>query len=179
LLAGRQLFAENGLDTPSLDAICARAGYTRGAFYVHFNNRAEFTVAVLEDSVEEFVSGILGGAGGLQEVIEHFVERLKSAPGAPLLPEGLRLHHLLSACARSRRTRESFARANGKAVNQLTQEATLARQAGVLRSDVEPAMLAVLLDALAVGLLALADMGVELPAEAVGNTTFTLVRKPS
>ena len=30
--AGMALFAEQGLDGPSLDAICDRAGFTRGAF---------------------------------------------------------------------------------------------------------------------------------------------------
>src|SRR5262245_37416602 len=36
LRAGMEMFAEQGLDAPSLDALCARAGFTRGAFYVHF-----------------------------------------------------------------------------------------------------------------------------------------------
>src|SRR5262252_1452795 len=43
--AGIELFAEKGLDAPSLDEICDRAGYTRGAFYVHFADRDEFVVA--------------------------------------------------------------------------------------------------------------------------------------
>ena len=36
--AALKLFHEEGFDGPSLDAICARAGYTRGAFYVHFKD---------------------------------------------------------------------------------------------------------------------------------------------
>jgi AcrR family transcriptional regulator len=31
--AGMAAFTEEGVDLPSLDAICARAGFTRGAFY--------------------------------------------------------------------------------------------------------------------------------------------------
>ena len=41
LQAAMAEFAEKGLDLPSLDAICARAGFTRGAFYVHFRDREE------------------------------------------------------------------------------------------------------------------------------------------
>ncbi|MBM4360960.1 MAG: TetR family transcriptional regulator, partial [Deltaproteobacteria bacterium] len=37
--AGMAAFASEGLDAPSLDSICERAGYTRGAFYVHFKDR--------------------------------------------------------------------------------------------------------------------------------------------
>ena len=39
-------FAEHGFDAPSLDAICARAGYTRGAFYVHFRDRSDLRCQV-------------------------------------------------------------------------------------------------------------------------------------
>src|SRR4051812_40727719 len=46
--AGIALFAEQGLDGPSLDAICERAGFTRGAFYVHFRDRDELLQAVME-----------------------------------------------------------------------------------------------------------------------------------
>src|SRR3954447_1686913 len=46
--AGVALIAEQGLDVPSLDAICDRAGYTRGAFYVHFRDRDAFIVAVMD-----------------------------------------------------------------------------------------------------------------------------------
>ena len=42
------LFAKHGLDGPSLDDICAHAGFTRGAFYVHFEDRDDFLVAVMD-----------------------------------------------------------------------------------------------------------------------------------
>ena len=43
--AGMDAFSEEGVDLPSLDAICARAGFTRGAFYVHFKDREDFFAA--------------------------------------------------------------------------------------------------------------------------------------
>ncbi|MCZ7684911.1 MAG: TetR family transcriptional regulator [Sandaracinaceae bacterium] len=46
--AAAELFAEQGLTGPSLDAICAKAGFTRGAFYVHFATRDDLIAAVVE-----------------------------------------------------------------------------------------------------------------------------------
>jgi AcrR family transcriptional regulator len=37
--AAEDLFIAHGFDEPSLSAICERAGYTRGVFYVHFKTR--------------------------------------------------------------------------------------------------------------------------------------------
>lgn len=37
--AARELFVDGGFSATSLDAICARAGVTRGAFYHHFKNK--------------------------------------------------------------------------------------------------------------------------------------------
>ncbi|MGH7328029.1 MAG: TetR family transcriptional regulator, partial [Polyangiaceae bacterium] len=48
IAAGAMEFAEKGVDGPSLDGICARAGFTRGAFYVHFRDRDDLLVAVVD-----------------------------------------------------------------------------------------------------------------------------------
>ncbi len=39
--AARELFIEDGFSATSLDAICARAKVTRGAFYHHFSNKEQ------------------------------------------------------------------------------------------------------------------------------------------
>ncbi|WP_103959972.1 TetR/AcrR family transcriptional regulator [Nonomuraea solani] len=39
--AARELFISDGFSATSLDAICARAGVTRGAFYHHFGNKEQ------------------------------------------------------------------------------------------------------------------------------------------
>src|SRR5688500_7579666 len=43
-------FVGAGLDAP-LDEICRRAGYTRGAFYVHFPDRDALILAVVEQII--------------------------------------------------------------------------------------------------------------------------------
>ncbi|MEV0344720.1 helix-turn-helix domain-containing protein [Nonomuraea sp. NPDC050680] len=39
--AARELFVSDGFSATSLDAICVRAGVTRGAFYHHFSNKEQ------------------------------------------------------------------------------------------------------------------------------------------
>ena len=71
--AGMAAFSEEGVDMPSLDAICARAGFTRGAFYVHFKDREDFFAAVVEQVLQDFVDWMLsdpGSQGGLPRVID-------------------------------------------------------------------------------------------------------------
>ena len=63
--AGLAEFAEHGLDTPSLDAICARAGFTRGAFYVHFRGREDFLDAVMKRVGARVLDSVLGGGSEL------------------------------------------------------------------------------------------------------------------
>ncbi|HEY8429253.1 MAG TPA: TetR family transcriptional regulator, partial [Sandaracinaceae bacterium] len=63
--AAMELFAEQGLTGPSLDAICAKAGFTRGAFYVHFATRDDLIAAVVEKAMGGFIDAIIasGEAG--------------------------------------------------------------------------------------------------------------------
>ncbi|PJI52936.1 hypothetical protein CTI14_35415, partial [Methylobacterium radiotolerans] len=41
LEAAAQVFAEAGLDGASVEAVCERAGFTRGAFYSNFDSKDE------------------------------------------------------------------------------------------------------------------------------------------
>jgi len=94
-------FAEHGFDVPSLDAICARAGYTRGAFYVHFRDRAELMSAVVEQVMGLFLETIVAhgdAASDLSRTIERFADavvqtleapRRGVAPAIPLPPLAL------------------------------------------------------------------------------------------
>lgn len=80
IAAGLVEFAEHGLDLPSLDAICSRAGYTRGAFYVHFKNREAFLLALAERVLDAIVETALSmpAEGGLAGTIGHFSDALEA-----------------------------------------------------------------------------------------------------
>lgn len=71
--AAAQVFAEVGLEGASVEAICDRAGFTRGAFYSNFDSKdelflelassvAEQRLASVRGRIEEFVAaGVLSG----------------------------------------------------------------------------------------------------------------------
>ena len=57
LEAAHEVFAEVGLDAASVEAICERAGFTRGAFYSNFESKDELFLALItrlsEDKLDE------------------------------------------------------------------------------------------------------------------------------
>ncbi|NUP32209.1 MAG: helix-turn-helix transcriptional regulator, partial [Streptomycetaceae bacterium] len=46
LAAARDLFAAEGYGGTSLDAVCARAGVSKGALYHHFRNKEDLVLGV-------------------------------------------------------------------------------------------------------------------------------------
>src|SRR5690606_17254741 len=112
-------FAGHGLDAPSLDAICARAGFTRGAFYVHFEDRDDLVVAVMERVFAAFLDAMVP-AGAEPQDLERTVRRyadtvaglaeLRWRAGRPGAADavGVPFHRLLEACARSPALRGRF-----------------------------------------------------------------------
>lgn len=53
-------FAAHGVDGASIDAITTRAGFSRGAFYSNFDDKAELLVALAERRVGSFLTDELG-----------------------------------------------------------------------------------------------------------------------
>ena len=107
--AAAQLFAEQGLSGPSLDAICARAGFTRGAFYVHFESREDLIVAVVEEVMGGFIDAMIaGGEAGadLSQIILGFTLAVEA--GQFPFPGGVRPHQVLEACTRSPTLRDKY-----------------------------------------------------------------------
>ena len=49
--AAAQVFAERGFTGASVEAIAARAGYTRGAFYSNFESKEELFAELLQERV--------------------------------------------------------------------------------------------------------------------------------
>ena len=105
--AGMAAFGAEGLDA-SLDGICARAGYTRGAFYVHFRDRDDFLVAIMDRVGEEFLAALFAPAEPLKSeppsltaIVVRFLEAIRSGAYPLTHKGGVRPHQLLQACARS------------------------------------------------------------------------------
>ncbi|MCM3695598.1 TetR/AcrR family transcriptional regulator [Microbacterium oleivorans] len=67
LEAAHEVFAEVGLDAASVEAICERAGFTRGAFYSNFESKDELFLALIrqlsEDKLDEVSVRVKGLSG--------------------------------------------------------------------------------------------------------------------
>ena len=184
LLAGLAEFSERGLDAPSLDSICARAGYTRGAFYVHFRDREEFVVAAMERVLGPFLDAVVARgeeAHDLARTVERFVAalagmaRLVGAPEDGLPPKVLPLHRLLDACERSPRLAERFRRIVREAMARVEKSTRRGQGEGEVRGDVDPGQLGSVLVSLALGAIVAMELGISFDLQAAGKTVLALV----
>lgn len=57
LAAAAELFAERSVQAASVEEICERAGFTRGAFYSNFESKDELCLALLEARGQQFLEG--------------------------------------------------------------------------------------------------------------------------
>lgn len=171
--AALELFAEQGLDVPSLDAICDRAGYTRGAFYVHFKTREDILVAVMDQVGETFLASVFsqmpelaGGGRRLHHAVKRFVDAVGSG-AYPLMATGgkgplVRPHQLLDACARSPIVRERYRDLVKLSVGAVAGLVKSDQDEGAVRSDVDPETVATMALALVIGAQTMNDLGLAL-----------------
>lgn len=165
--AATQLFIEQGLDGPSLDLICERAGYTRGAFYVHFASRDELVGAVVDKSVRELLEAIVGEGDtpGLPDIIAAFVRAL----GDGRVPIGgqVRISQVLEACGRSWELRVKFLALLVNARERVAEAVRRSQAAGAVRDRAHPEAVADLLLAAVLGVLVASQLGAPYDATAV------------
>lgn len=170
-------FVEEGVDLPSLDAICARAGFTRGAFYVHFKDREDFFAAVADQAVRDFVDWIFS-TGEQHVALDGIVERFLTA-----VTEGQKLpapHKLLMQIAARGSQRGPASDApygvfiNG-ALSRMQEVVREGQTQGNVKRDLEPSQLGLLLVASAVGFVVLCGGGFDPNVEQVRALTRRLI----
>lgn len=74
LRAAADLFAEHGVNGTSVEQLVERAGYTRGAFYGHFDGKHELVLALLEQRIRSELAdlqAINDEAASFADVIER------------------------------------------------------------------------------------------------------------
>jgi TetR/AcrR family transcriptional regulator, transcriptional repressor for nem operon len=176
-LAALAEFAEHGLEAPSLDAICARAGYTRGAFYVHFKDRDELIAAVMQRLIGAFLDAMIatGDAGAdLERTVTMFAEAVEN--GAFPFQASVRSSHVLEACARAPIVRDRYVALLGEAMRRVSEAAREGQSAGSIRSDVDPAQLGTLLVGLVLAVQTLRELDFPLDVTAAAKTMLKLVQ---
>ncbi|MET0389957.1 MAG: TetR/AcrR family transcriptional regulator [Polyangiales bacterium] len=175
--AGMAAFSEEGVDLPSLDAICARAGFTRGAFYVHFKDRDDFFAAVVDQALRDFINWVIStgdAQGGLTGVVDRFFALLIDSrrPSDP--------HRLLMQIA-ARGVQRGVQRGTAGdapyrflirgAIERMAQVAREGQAQGVVKHDLEPDQLGLLLVASAVGFVVLFGSGLDRSLKEVRTLT--------
>ncbi len=65
--AAQEVFAEHGFDGASIDEICTRAGFSRGAFYSNFSDKADLLITLCERRATAFADVELPGFLALPE----------------------------------------------------------------------------------------------------------------
>jgi TetR/AcrR family transcriptional repressor of nem operon len=164
LRAALALIPERGLDV-SLDDICDRAGYTRGAFYVHFADRDALLAAVMERvgrSVLDALIGATDAGDDLGQVVSRFLSGLSTGAYPLTRAGGVRPYQLLDACARSPAVRDQYVALVREAVARLASTLSAGQKVGRVTADVRPADAGMLLVALAIGVHTLVDLDVPL-----------------
>lgn len=159
--AGIELFAAEGLDAPSLDAICARAGKTRGAFYVHFADRDAFLAAVMERVGLPFLDVVLGDdetPPPLSVVVQRFLLAMTSGEYPLTAQDGVRPHQLLDACARSEAVRARYVALIEASIRRLAGVVARGQGEHTVRDDVRPEDAAAILLAAVVGAQTLIEL---------------------
>lgn len=177
--AGIELFAEQGLDAPSLDAICARADKTRGAFYVHFADRDAFLDAVMERVGLPFLDAVLGaGEESLAAVVQRFLMAVASGEYPLTSKTGVKPHQLLDACARSEKVRARYASLIEETMARLERVIAQGQRDGVVRGDLRPEDVSAILLAAVIGAQTMIELRVSVVELAPAATALLQMLAP-
>jgi TetR/AcrR family transcriptional regulator, transcriptional repressor for nem operon len=171
--AALEEFAERGLDAPSLDSICARAGYTRGAFYVHFADRDELVAAAMERVIGRFLDAIIAtgdAALDFERSIRVFAGVVTQ--GEFFMQKSVRAYQLMQACARSPVVRDRYIALVDQAAGRVTHAIREGQAAGTVRIDIDPDAAGKTLIGLALGVEFLLEVGY--PADTMSGADLIL-----
>jgi TetR/AcrR family transcriptional repressor of nem operon len=179
MAAAARVFHERGLDA-SLDEICAAAGYTRGAFYVHFKDREDLITAVVAETNQRRLESFIArgeGALDLERTIRMFADAVRSGgfPGVG----AVQLHQFLAAVARSPPVRAEQQRLVAEAKVKLAHAVREGQAAGSVRGDVKPEAVAEILLALVGGVEVLMAYGTPPDILGVARAVLRMLRPPT
>lgn len=164
IAAARALMPRRGLDV-SLDELCAHAGYTRGAFYVHFKTRDDLTLAVMDRVGAELLDALLGPekdgpADDLMAVVRRFLPAMFSGEYPLTRKGGMRPHQLLDACARSPEIRARYVALTRSSIQRLAKSIAQSQRKNRMRKDINADQTAALMLALVIGVHTMYDLDV-------------------
>jgi AcrR family transcriptional regulator len=73
--SGIELFSKQGYSRTSIDQIVKHAGYSKGAFYVHFPNKEEFLLKLIKEGIDFYFEDLKEALNGKdQDLLNTFKE---------------------------------------------------------------------------------------------------------
>lgn len=85
LEAAAEVFAEAGVQGASVEAVCARAGFTRGAFYSNFASKEELFLALLQEEFDRRAREVRERALALEPLLRDRSGRVTPSEAAALI----------------------------------------------------------------------------------------------
>jgi TetR/AcrR family transcriptional regulator, transcriptional repressor for nem operon len=177
LSAGLLELVEHGLDVPSLDAICARAGYTRGAFYVHFKDREDFFVAVMDWALSGILLAVVGANGqtDLPSAVRRFSHYMTTREWPVVGKYPIASHRLVEAISRSEQLKARWAEVFRKIVEGMAALIARAQAKGEARASLDPEMAAEAIVTMGLGAMSLQDTSVTFAEERMVKSVLALL----
>jgi AcrR family transcriptional regulator len=117
--AAQRIFANSGFERATIDQIARRAGFSRGAFYAHFNNKEDLFFALVQQRASEQLAQLCSQLQGATEeqsralIWELCKNRLRDSQWSLLLIEfklyiGRRRAHSVKTAAKLQSLRQSM-----------------------------------------------------------------------
>lgn len=182
LAAGLQETIARGGVVPSIEAISARAGFTRGAFYVHFKGRSDFVVEMLGWVVGDIFEAIFRRAGedqqDLRGIVTRFVDILVKGEWPDVSDIRAAYLSVIAGLRDSPRVRQRHAELMEAAIARLEQAMSEAQRAGVVRGDLDPRKGAEMLLVLGIGLIVWDHVGIPIGPTALRDYVLALLSAP-
>ncbi len=178
LQAGLAELIEHGLDVPSLDAICARAGYTRGAFYVHFKDREDFFVAVMDWALSGILLAVVGSNGhsDLRTAVSRFSSYMSHREWPVVGKYPLASHRFIEAISRSEQLKARWADVFRKICEGMAVLIARGQETGEVRKSLDPHESAKAIVTMGLGAMGLQDTGITRPEEELTAAVMALLR---
>lgn len=133
------VFSRHGYDRATVDEIVREAGFSKGAFYVHFESKEDLFWAMLEQRInlaqDAFRQSLKPGSG-VAENLQAVLSRLFAFSAAD--PQwGAMFLEFIAHGARNEKVREKLARMYHSWRDVTVEALTLAQNSGTIRKDID------------------------------------------
>ncbi|MBX3226129.1 MAG: TetR/AcrR family transcriptional regulator [Labilithrix sp.] len=159
--AALELMEEHGMETPTIRAVCTRAGFARATFYEYFKDRETLTAAVVDRLVSDIVRALVDvdRPGDLAAVVQNFAMAIAGNHRLLSGTKHWRLRHTLAACENSELVQTGYVRMLEDARHKLKEHVVAGQRERRIRDDIAADTIAGMLLGLAYGAIALISLG--------------------